>query len=51
MAVRVDLTLPAKLACAAGESLALMALGGFLVAGATELEEADFARAATRFLR
>ncbi len=51
MAVRVDLTLPAKLVCAAGEPLALMALGGFLVAGATEFEEADCARAAARFLR
>ncbi len=51
MAVRVDLTLPAKLVCAAGEALALMALGGFLVAGATGLEAAADARAAARFLR
>lgn len=51
MAVRVDLTFPAKLVCAAGEALALMALGGFLVAAGAGLEEAADASAAARFLR
>ncbi len=51
MAVRVDLTFPDKLVCAAGEAFALMALGGFLVAAGAGLEEAADASAAARFLR